>query len=114
MTRIRSTVRVLAVVVGLVALTAALMVVMPVASGLWSKTLGIGGQVGVATFTPTPIGHCITDADTSTDLCPGTPTPQVAKQPKPTASVPVPVATQSPAPTPIQIRFTPMPIELTP
>jgi hypothetical protein len=106
--------RVVVVIVGLVALTAALMVFMPVASGLWSKTLGIGGQVGVATFTPTPTGHCITDADAATDLCPGTPTPLPAKQPKPTASVPVPVFTQSPVPTPIPMRFTPMPVELTP
>lgn len=52
--------------------------------------------------------------DADADLCPGTPTPLPAKQPRPTASVPAPVVTQSPAPTSIRIRFTPMPIELTP
>jgi len=67
-------------------------------------------------FGPHPDGDSgdATNADANTDLCPGTPTPLPAKQPKPTASVPVPVFTQSPVPTPIPMRFTPMPVELTP
>lgn len=113
MVQMRSALRVLFMILGLLALILAPMALIPAVSGLWSKTLGISGQVGIATLTPTPMkaDPCLYNPDSSTELCKATPTSPPAKEPKPTASVPAPVVTQVPGPF---FRYTPRPADIIP